>query len=267
MSIYIYFLIATCILLILFKLLLDTRKNNHLSLLYPNQEYFQNYKQEKIPKLIIQTWKDHHIPKKYDYDVHSVKMVNPDFKRLFFTDNDIEDFLKKNYPDYYLTYLKLPVLIQKIDFFRYIAVYHFGGFYYDLDMSATYPLNDLVYFDAVFPIEQVRGSCRKLRWKTLCNQKVPIVLGNYAFGASPKNPFLKICIDNIHYNIDKLIETQNKTNNYVYSTTGPDYISVLYHKYPYKNTIKLLENPKSTKDHVFGKYAKHNFYGTWKKKR
>ena len=74
-------------------------------------------------------------------------------------------------------------------------------------------------------------------------------------------------IDNIHHNIDKLIEIQYNSTNYVYSTTGPDYISILYNKYLYKNNIKLLENPNHNKDHVFGKFAKHNFYGTWKRKK
>ena len=231
---------------------------------FNKKELFKNYKQEKIPKIIIQTWKDHNIPKKYDYDVSSVRKINKNFKILFFTDNDIEDFLKKYYPEYYLTYLKLPIFIQKIDFFRYIAVYHYGGFYYDLDISATYPLDELIYYDAVFPIEQIRGSCNKIRWKTLCKLQANIVLGNYAFGATPKNDFMKLLIDNIHDNIDKIIETQNKSNNYVYATTGPDYISAVYHNYKNKSSIKLLEDPSHKKQHVFGKYAKHNFYGTWK---
>ena len=248
--------------LILFLLALLILVN--YKLYFSKKESFKNYKQEKIPKLIIQTWKDNNIPKKYDYDITSVKKINKDFKILFFSDNDIENFLKKYYPEYYLTYLKLPIVIQKIDFFRYVAIYHYGGFYYDLDMTGLYPLNDLIYYDTVFPIEQIRGSCRKLRWKTLCNNNTNIVLGNYAFGASPKNDFIKLLVENIHTNIDKIIETQNKSNNYVYATTGPDYVSIIYHNYKAKENIKLLENKKG--EHVFGKYAKHNFYGTWKPK-
>ena len=153
--------------LILFLLALLVLIN--YKLYFSKRESFKNYKQEKIPKLIIQTWKDNNIPKKYDYDITSVKKINKDFKILFFSDNDIENFLKKYYPEYYLTYLKLPIIIQRIDFFRYVAIYHYGGFYYDLDMTGLYPLNELIYYDTVFPIEQIRGSCRKLRWKTLCN--------------------------------------------------------------------------------------------------
>lgn len=252
MIIYLILLLISLLLLISYKLY------------FSKKESFKNYKQEKIPKLIIQTWKDNHIPKKYNYDITSVKKINKDFKILFFTDNDIEDFLKKYYPDYYLTYLKLPIVIQKIDFFRYIAIYHYGGFYYDLDMSAQFPLNELIYYNVVFPIEQMRGKCNKRRWKTLCSNNTNIVLGNYAFGASPKNEFMKLLIENIHKNINIIISTQNKKNNYVYSTTGPDYVSIIYQNYKNKNEIKLIENPKNNKEHVFGKYAKHNTYGTWK---
>ena len=115
-------------------------------------EKFDN--KNTIPKIIIQTWKTKVIPDKYKEDVASVKKYNSDYKYLFFSDDDIEDFLKKNYPKYYETYSKLPVKIQKIDFFRYIAVYHYGGFYFDLDITGMYPLKELLDYECVFPVDQ-----------------------------------------------------------------------------------------------------------------
>ena len=35
-------------------------------------------------------------------------------------------------------------------------------------------------------------------------------ISNYAFGAIPKSDFLKVLIDNIHYNIDDIIEAYKK---------------------------------------------------------
>lgn len=231
---------------------------------------FENFENETtIPKIIIQTWKDDKIPDKYKNDIESVRKYNPDYKYLFFTDDDIETFLKNFYPIYYLTYLKLPILIQKIDFFRYVAIYHYGGFYLDLDMTCLYPLDDLLDYDCVFPVDQniKPERCRMKRLKKYCQKGMNILLGQYAFGAKPKNDFIKTLIDTIHRNIDTYIEdhkTEGHTLQYVYSSTGPDFVTDVYIEYNKKDEIHILEYDASQ---FFGKYAKHNYYGTWKKNK
>lgn len=227
-----------------------------------------------IPKIIIQTWKDNDIPEKYRDDIASIKKMNPDFKYMFFTDEDIENFLKENYPEYYITFQKLPVVIQRIDFFRYCAVYHYGGFYFDLDMMGMYPIKDLLQYDCVFPIDQYISpyNCRKPRFKHYCNMDTNFILGQYAFGAKPKNDFIKTLIDEIHNNIDRIIEdyeTNNFTDRkaypylqYIYSSTGPDLVTDVYVEYQPKDDIHILHY---NNNQFFGKYAKHKFYGTWKK--
>ena len=222
---------------------------------------------KKIPKIIIQTWKTTDIPEKYNKDISSVEKYTNKYKYLFFTDEDIENFLKKEYPKYYITYQKLPVKIQKIDFFRYIAVYHYGGFYLDLDMTMLYPLDELLKYDSVFPVDQTipNSKCNKSRFKKYCSIGLNMLLGQYAFGATKKNNFIKELIDNIHNNINKYIKIykkNGKSDQYVYSTTGPDYVTDIYLKYNKKNNIHILN---FNKNQYFGKYAKHNHYGTWKK--
>ena len=225
-------------------------------------------KYNSIPKIIIQTWKTDDIPDKYIKDIESVKKYNKDFKYLFFTDKDIESFLKKEYPLYYYTYTKLPLIIQKIDFFRYIAVYHYGGFYFDLDMTGLESLDELIKYDydCIFPVDQniPKEKCNHKRLKKYCEKDMKILLGQYAFGAKPKNRFIKKLIDTIHSNINIYIEkfkTEGKRLQYVYSSTGPDFVTDVYIDYPRKNDIHILEYNTSQ---YFGKYAKHNYYGTWK---
>ena len=195
-------------------------------------------------KKLIQTWKDNIIPEKYKADVGSVKTINHDYQYIFFSDDAINAFLEENYPEYYETYLKLPVKIQKIDFFRYIAVYHYGGFYFDLDMRALYSLNDLLHYDSVFPIDQhITKKCKKKRITKYCEQGMNILVGQYAFGAKPQNEFVKLLIDTIHESIDEyLVDYQRygKTLQYVYSTTGPDYVTDVYIKYNDKDTKTVL---------------------------
>jgi mannosyltransferase OCH1-like enzyme len=78
---------------------------------------FKSRNLNQIPKIIIQTWKSNEIPIKYSQDIKSVRALNPNFQYLFFTDEDIDTFIKTKYPMWYSTYLKLPIKIQKIDFF------------------------------------------------------------------------------------------------------------------------------------------------------
>jgi len=221
---------------------------------------------EKIPKIIIQTWKDNNIPDRYIPHIESLKDMNPSYQYMYFTDNDIDVFLKKNYPEYYKTYNELPVFIQKIDFFRYIAVYHYGGFYFDLDMTGLKPLDDeLLTHDSVFPIDTIitDDNCTQSRYKGYCDVGMDFLLGQYAFGSKKKDPFIKELIDTIHNNIEQIKERYkiDQTRSFVYQTTGPDYVTDIYLKYKMKKNIYIL---KSDKNQYFGDYAKHNYFGTWK---
>jgi len=222
------------------------------------------YEKERIPKIIIQTWKTESVPQRYMQLIESIKTNNPDYKYLFFTDNDIEEFLKQHYTEYYKTYLTLPIKIQRIDFFRYIAVYHFGGFYMDLDMHCLKTFDDLLKYNCVFPIDEYisRGLCKHPRYKSYCNKGYYYLLGQYAFAASPKHPFVKSLIDRIHADVNKYIRyTNHNSEDYVYKTTGPDFCTDVYINYKDKDDIFVINNGK--RQH-FGDYAQHNFFGTWK---
>ena len=234
-------------------------KNSHLSL--ANSEITRK---KTIPKIIIQTWKSDLIPQRYMELIDSIKEQNPDYEYLFFTDESIAQFLNMHYPEYYQTYLKLPVKIQRIDFFRYIAVYHYGGFYMDLDVNGLKPFDDLLDYECIFPIDEYikKRMCTAKRYKPFCDKGYYYLLGQYAFAAAPKHPFIKSLIDDIHANINKHIRNVNlKSEDYVYKSTGPDFVTDMYIKYENQNEVFILNNGKRQR---FGDYAKHNYFGTWK---
>lgn len=230
-----------------------------------NKEHFDN---NNIEKIIIQTWKDKNIPEKYKKDIESLKKFNPSYKYIFFTDEEIEKFLKENYPRYYDVYMKLPVKIQKIDFFRYVAVYHFGGFYFDLDITCLKSLDDLLKYRCVFPIDQkiTERMCSRPRMKEFCERDMRFLLGQYAFGARKNSEFLRKLVDKISDNVDKYVEESKEYRDkgqmfkrYIYRTTGPDFVTKMY--MVDKGEVKILE---SDEDQFFGDYAVHNHFGTWK---
>jgi mannosyltransferase OCH1-like enzyme len=217
-----------------------------------------------IPKIIIQTWKTNSVPIRYLNLVESIKQNNPSYKYLFFTDSDIEIFLKMYYPEYHKIYLTLPIKIQRIDFFRYIAVYHYGGFYMDMDMNCSKSFDDLLQYSCIFPVDEfiLGPMCKIPRYKNICEKGQYFLLGQYAFAASPKHPFIKKIIDIIHENVDSYVKNVTYDNHdYIYKTTGPDFVTNVYIDYPNKEDIFILNNGKRQ---YFGDYAIHNYFGTWK---
>jgi len=221
---------------------------------------------KKIPKRIIQAWKtwSSKKPEMFSLYIESIKNKNPDYEYMFFKDDQIDEFLKTHYPHYYETFQRLPMNIQKMDFFRYVALYHFGGFYFDLDITALEPLDELLKNDCVFPIDEIihKNMCSTKRFNNFCRNRLEFLLGQYGFGCSQKNKFIKVLVDGIHNNIDSYVKNYvANSEDYVYITTGPDYVTNMYMTYKNNHDITILHYPKRQ---YFGKYARHTFAGTWK---
>ncbi len=121
----------------------------------------------------------------------NLRLLNPDYEYLFLDDAAVEAFINREFPQYRSTFDRFPFRIQRFDFFRYLAVYRYGGFYFDLDVLLASDLSDLLETGCVFPFEGLTLS-RYLRdvhgmdWE----------LGNYAFGAAAGHPFLEAVIAN-----------------------------------------------------------------------
>lgn len=209
---------------------------------------------------IIQTWKDHNIPDKYINLVNNIKKLNPYSNYIFFTDDDIEIFINNKFPEYYNIYNNFPYKIQKIDFFRYLAIYYYGGVYLDLDINLFKSLKGIDYEDkCVFPLEFSKSSD-----KILHKQGFYGLIGNYAFYAPKKHPFIKKIITNIiNKRINILKPNNNDNRKYVYYTTGPVIVTQSYIDYYFKKDIKIIE-PYPFKKSYFGNYGKHVKFGTWK---
>jgi mannosyltransferase OCH1-like enzyme len=230
---------------------------------------------ETIPKIIIQMWvhngkgpKDR-VPSNQAKYMSDMRKTNPGFQHLFFDKDDVETFFKSNYPEYYDTYNRLPAFIQKLDFFRYLAVYHYGGFYFDMDVEPRNPLDfAILNHHAVFPVDEYATDKSGTKDDARMKGK-PFLLGQYAFGTTAKHPFLKFVVDNIKDNVDKYISVASRIKNassdvahqYVFNTTGPDFITECYYRYDSPQQIYILSNGKRQE---FGQYGVHRYAGNWK---
>jgi len=102
----------------------------------------------KIPKIIMQTWKNHKVPKKWRGSPKSIKDQMSDWKYVLMTDEDNEEFCRRHFPDFLPYYKLFPHSIQRADAIRYMWLYVHGGVYMDLDIVVVKPLDDLFYSDS-----------------------------------------------------------------------------------------------------------------------
>ena len=109
---------------------------------YSSDKSDEDKNKVKIPKLIMQTWIDTDIPKKWKISPESIKEKMPDWEYVLMTDKDNRKFVKKHFPDFLPYYDNFPHAIQRADAIRYMWLYIKGGIYMDLDFEVLKPLDE-----------------------------------------------------------------------------------------------------------------------------
>jgi inositol phosphorylceramide mannosyltransferase catalytic subunit len=150
----------------------------------------------RIPKRIIQmrfsqNGKKTRLPLRLRAMASNLRLINPDYDYMFFDDDSLDAFFENEFPEYRAVFDAFSFPIQRYDFFRYLAIYRYGGFYFDLDVLLATDLSSLLDYSCVFPYEGLTFS-EHLRSHLGMDWQI----GNYAFGAAPGHPFLKAVIDN-----------------------------------------------------------------------
>jgi hypothetical protein len=204
----------------------------------------------------------------------TIKNLNPGYEYLFFDDRDVGAFIDREFPQYHKVFESFPFHIQRYDFFRYLAIYRHGGFYFDLDVLLATGLSPLLQSSCVFPFECLTIS-RFLRGL----HKMDWEIGNYAFGAAPEHPFLAAVIENC-------VKAQADSNwvkpmlrgaplilrseYIVLNTTGPGLVSRTFAENPElaKSVTVLFPDDVCDEENwnCFGDFGVHLMEGSWRTK-
>jgi mannosyltransferase OCH1-like enzyme len=104
-----------------------------------------------IPKIIHQTApgdqsKWHEIWPKCQ---ESWKRNFPDWEYRMWTDEDLDEFMKTKYPEYYSMYTGYDMNIKRIDAARYFIMKEYGGIYADMDFECIKNFEDAIPPDKV----------------------------------------------------------------------------------------------------------------------
>jgi hypothetical protein len=227
-----------------------------------------------IPRRIIQTGKSAALSLKERASACNLKLLNPDYEYLFFDDQQVEDFIDRHFRQYRRIVDRFPYRIQRYDFFRYLAVHHYGGFYFDLDVFLAQPLDTLLSSGCIFSFEGLTFS-RFLRQRGLDWQ-----IGNYAFGSAPGHPFLRSVIENCVRSMEdpawvgpmmKGAPPMSRSEFFILNTTGPGLLSrTLCENASLADQMTVLF-PKDVCDvanwNRFGDYGVHHMDGSWRTKQ
>ena len=228
--------------------------------------------QYRIPKRIIQTGKDIQQSLRNRAAMANIRLLSPDYEYLFFDDEGVETFIDQEFPQHRTVFDSFKFPIQRYDFFRYLAIYHYGGFYLDLDVLLASSLTGLLGASCVFPFEGLTFS-RFLR----TNHNMDWQIGNYAFGAAAGHPFLKAVIENcVRSQKDPAwvkpmmrgLPLLSKDEFYVLNTTGPGLVSrTLAENSELAKTVTVLF-PNDVCDvrewNRFGDLGIHWMEGSWR---
>ena len=230
---------------------------------------------DRIPKRIIQTAKNANLPLRERAAACNLKLLNPDFEYLFFDDQQVEEFVDSCFPHCRPVFESFPFRIQRYDFFRYLAVYHYGGFYFDLDVFLASGLSDLLESGCVFPFEGLTFS-HYLRNKYRMDWQI----GNYAFGATERHPFLHAVINNcVRAQEDpkwvqpmmKGVPPLSRSEFFILNTTGPGLLSRTLAEHPALAEGVTVLFPEDVCDvrlwNRFGDLGVHLMDGSWRTKQ
>ncbi len=250
------------------KLKSTLQNKHHVDVLhYPTYNFINNNKSNFInilndeienKKIIHLTWKEKKIPL---INIHNkLKELHQDWEIKLWTDDEMEQFINVNYPEYSNTYYNFSKMIMRCDFFRYLIVYHYGGFYLDLDIYMFRDLSDLLQRDLSLFCENVLSDTECTIFGHDAKEKIRVA--NYGFGAKPKNKFL--------YEVLEYLNNQNKFDGDVIETTGPGMLTRLYHRF--KPCELIYPTEKRSPPHCnckinscrLGNYGNHLHMNSWR---
>lgn len=100
-----------------------------------------------IPKIMHQIWYqgEGKIPTKLKDYRANCKKINKAYKQYIWDGETIERFIEDNYPQYADVYKSFPMMIQKIDFAKYLILHFYGGVYVDMDVVCMKEVEKMIY--------------------------------------------------------------------------------------------------------------------------
>ena len=202
----------------------------------------------------------------------NAKSLHPEFEHVLFGRREMEEFVRKEFPEFQAAMACFSQPIQRFDFFRYLAVYRLGGFYFDLDVLLARSVRPLLNHQCVFSFEELTISDFLRR-----SYGMDWEVANYGFGAAPHNPFVGALIENCLRALSEpswahqMMQGVPRAIREVFVvpfTTGPGMVSRTLAENPHLAENVTILFPEDVCNermwHQFGNFGIHLQQGAWR---
>jgi len=202
----------------------------------------------------------------------NARALHPNFEHVLFGNAEMEEFVREEFPECRAAMASFSQHIQRADFFRYLAVYRLGGFYFDLDVLLARNISPLLDHTCVLSFEELTLN-KFLRRSYGMDWEV----ANYAFGAAPQNAFIGALIENClrfvrepawGYQMMQGVPRAIWDVLLVPFTTGPGMVSRTLAENPHLAKDVTILFPEDVCDegtwHQFGNFGIHLQQGAWR---
>lgn len=201
-----------------------------------------------IPKIIHQIWfqGEQFIPQHLVTYQNSWKENNQNYQYMFWDENYINDLIREINVDWITeTYNFFPLMIQKIDFAKYVILYYIGGIYIDMDMKCLKPIDSLMELPNIKIKKLVVSNLtfdfvQRVIFLITGNFNVKNLVNNGVIMCEPKH---EIILDTMKYGYKNKDNFFKNISNflYIFYSTGPLALSNALIDYTYKNKNSINE--------------------------
>lgn len=206
---------------------------------------------------------------------NSALAFHPSYERLIYDESEMQRFVNEHCPEQLQNLLAFPQKIQQIDFFRYLVLYHIGGFYLDLDVFLTKPLDPLCDNQCILAFEELTVS------QYFRNELgIDWEAANYAMGSEPRHPLFAAVIENCVRGLrdpvwaalpTACIPALFRQPFLVPFSTGPGMVTRTIAERPDLHASISILFPEDVREskywHAFGDYGVHLMHSSWRRRR
>jgi mannosyltransferase OCH1-like enzyme len=181
-----------------------------------------------IEKNIFQSWFTKDLHPKMQEKINNLKKMNPQYNYHLYDDNDIDKFVNEHFSgEIAKQYNRLNIIVAKVDFWRYLVLYKYGGVYLDMDSSIEKPLDDLIKENDKAIITAEGNPNLYVQWALIFSKEHPIL----------KRTIDLIC-ENLKHNIYK---------NDIHKMTGPTVFTKAINEIHKAQFYSIIDHKKITK--------------------
>jgi len=129
-----------------------------------------------IEKNIFQSWYTKNLHPDIQQKINNLKQINSEYTYYLYDDNDMDDFVNEHFNgEIAECYNRLNIIVAKVDFWRYLVLYKYGGIYLDMDSSIDKPLDELIKQEDQAIITAEGNPNLYVQWAMIFSKEHPIL--------------------------------------------------------------------------------------------